>query len=67
LWSPALVLSGLAILSTSEVNDTVNSINKKLQKLYSLEYKEIQNLDNYIEQMYGKGINFNNFMETFAQ
>lgn len=55
------------ILNTSEVNDTVNSINKKLQKLYSLEYKEIQNLDNYIEQLYGKDVNFNNFMETFAQ
>lgn len=55
------------ILNIDETNENVNSLNKKLTKLYSLEYKEIQNLDNYIEQLYGKDINFNNFMETFAQ
>ena len=54
------------ILNINDTKDAVNSLNKKLIKLYSLEYKEIQNLDNYLEQMYGKDINFNNFMQTFA-
>lgn len=40
-----------------------NEMNKKLQKLFTKEYKEFENLDKLLEQMYGKGITLQNFME----
>ena len=43
----------------------INEMNKKLQKLFAKEYHEFENLDKLLEQMYGKNINLNNFMEKF--
>ena len=45
----------------------INQMNKKLQKLFAKEYHEFENLDKLLEQMYGKNINLNNFMEKFNE
>ena len=45
----------------------VQEINTQLQKLFAKEYQEFQNLDNLLEQLYGKNITLTNFMEKFNE
>lgn len=60
-------LSDGSIAKYNDRREAINELNKTLQKLFVREYHEFNNLDKLIEQMYGKDINMENFMEKFNE
>lgn len=57
------MLNDGTILSFNDRSKQVNEINKKLLKLFTLEREEFNNLDTMIEQLYGKNMTLENFMQ----